>query len=475
MIRLVSTRDTKKLGHSYIDVLMQGLAPDGGLYTPEEFPQFSLADIENMRLMSYANIAYMTKSILCGDSIPPETLQTMINETYTPEIFQSPLHDIVPIDRIGDQLYKVNVSCGPTASFKDIAMQLLGREMEYALSMSGDALPILGATSGDTGSAAEAALRGKKGIALCMLSPLEGMSDFQRAQMGALSGENIVNVSVRGCFDDCQDLVKTLKKQPEFARLGAVNSINFARISSQVAYYVYLYTRIATTTGDPIDVAVPSGNFGNMLAAYIARSMGIPFRRLIVATNENNVLDRLIRTGIYEQQRSNITSSPSMDISKASNYERLAYYLLNRDPEATTRYMHIFDTTGRVDFHDFGIDTSVFTTQGFESGHSTHQERLQTIRETYEQSTFVIDPHTADAVTVAKRFLDPSEKVPMVCIETALAVKFESTIQEALGFVPKRSERWEHVEQGFREDQFVTIDPTVEALVPIMRSLIATL
>jgi threonine synthase len=325
-----------------------------------------------------------------------------------------------------------------------MAMQVLAREMEHVLASEGRNLFILGATSGDTGSAAEAAVKSLGRIGLCMLSPEEGMSAFQKAQMGALSGENIFNVSIRGRFDDCQDLVKAIKNDPEFADLGAVNSINWGRISAQTAYYFAGYLQVAKRIGDPVDVAIPSGNFGNAFSGYVAKRMGLPIRRIIIATNENNVLDRLFKTGVYETRPAVVTSSPSMDISKASNYERLFFDVSGQDAEKTREYMEAFAKTGRVDMRDFGLDPSVFAERGFVSGTSTHADRIATIQRVYKESKAIIDPHTADGVHVARQL---KTELPVICMATALPVKFEDTIHEALGFVPERPSRFKDLER----------------------------
>ena len=294
------------------------------------------------------------------------------------------------------------------------------------------------------------------------------MSSFQKAQMGMLSVGNIFNISVRGRFDDCQDLVKELKGEEEFSQLGAVNSINWGRISSQVPYFVSGYLQAAARVGDPVDFVVPSGNFGDMLSGYIAKQMGVPIRRLIVATNENNVLDKLFKTGVYELSSAQVTSSPSMDISKASNYERLAFDVLRRDAEALTKYMKEFESKKRVDLKDYGARADDFTKLGFSSDSSTHADRLQAIRDVHTKCGYVIDPHTADAVSVGFREKKP-DGVPMVCMGTALPVKFEDTISEALGFIPERPARFKDLEKALPEGAFHVIDFDAEQLRQYIR------
>lgn len=469
-MKLVSTRDANGSALSYSDVLLAGLAPDGGLYVPESYPQFMHEELSALKGMPYAAIASAVKQKLVGDAIPQGVLRSMIEDAYRTPTFELENGEVTPVTEIGDNLYLQNLSLGPTASFKDMAMQLLGREMEYELARKGESLVILGATSGDTGSAAEAALSGLESVTLIMLSPEVGMSAFQRAQMGQLSGGNIHNLSIRGRFDDCQDLVKAVKGDPAFAHLGAVNSINWGRISSQVPYYFSGYLQAVKEIGDPVDFVVPSGNFGNVFSGYVAKRMGLPIRNLIIATNENDVLHRLMQTGVYAQKEATITSSPSMDISKASNYERLAFELLDCDPKKLAEYMQTFNQTGAVSLADFGLTPAIFAHAGFESGASSHAERVATIKRLYEERGVVIDPHTADGVGVA--YSRGKRDVPTVCLATALPVKFEDTIREALGVVPERPARFVNLEDNLRPDSFTVLDADVEGLKAYLRERI---
>ncbi|MEN9561113.1 MAG: hypothetical protein RIQ56_386 [Candidatus Parcubacteria bacterium] len=464
---MISTRDTNSKGRSYSDVLLEGLAEDGGLYVPNEYPRFSSEELRRLKGISYAKLAFAIKKKLIDGAIPEHIEETLIDEAYKAPTFGNESDAITPLRTVGPNLYIQNLSLGPTASFKDMAMQLLSREMGFELSRRGESLTILGATSGDTGSAAEAAFKNIPGIRLFMLSPQVGMSEFQRAQMGALSGGNICNISIRGRFDDCQDLVKAVKQSDEFSKLGAVNSINWGRISSQIPYYFAGYLQAVSRIGEPVDFVVPSGNFGNVLSGYIAKQMGLPIRKCIVATNENNVLDILFKTGVYAVKTAHITSSPSMDISKASNYERLVFDLFEHDASKTRTYMETFGKTGRVDLGDFGKRPENFLQLGFESDNSSHSERIATIQEVYITAKTVIDPHTADGVRVA---LKRTRDVPTICLETALPVKFEQTIREALGFVPERPPRFLNMEKTASEESFIVLDPEPEALKTVLRA-----
>ena len=456
--KLISTRDRRHQEISYTDALLRGLAPDKGLYVPTEYPQIQHRELRQLKKLPYPQIAFQIKKKFVAGTIPDEILERLLLQAYSSEKFPDAKNgNIVPVMRIEGQLYLQNLSLGPTAAFKDMALQPLGQEMNYELNKRNEKLVILGATSGDTGSSAEAAMKGLERIMLFMLSPQGGMSDFQKAQMGNLSGGNIFNISVNGRFDDCQNLVKQLK-------YGAVNSINWARIASQVPYYVAGYLQVANKIGDPVDFVIPTGNFGNVLAGYIAKRMGLPIRNLIIATNENNVLERLVHTGIYEKTPAQITSSPSMDIQVSSNFERVAFDLFGGNPRLTAEFMNQFEKTGRADLRDFGVDKSHLPDWGFRAGSSTHTDRLAAIKEVYENSQIVIDPHTADGVTVALRSYNPAEGVPMVVMQTALAVKFEATIKEALGFIPTRDKRFVGIEERVEPCSFHLMEPNVEKL-----------
>ncbi|MCD5375179.1 threonine synthase [Candidatus Gracilibacteria bacterium] len=452
-MHLISTRDSLGTPNTYCETLLTGLAPDGGLFIPSEYPQVSQGELESLKNSPYTNIAFQIKKKLISGDIDDVTLKDLVENAYTQEKFPNSVDgNITPVRKIDKNLYIQNLSLGPTAAFKDMAMQQLGQEMNYELTKRGENLTILGATSGDTGSAAEAAMKGLDAITLFMLSPQIGMSDFQKAQMGNLSGDNIFNISVDGCFDDCQDMVKDLKNSPEFSHLGAVNSINWGRISSQVPYYFSGYLQTVDEVGEEIDVCVPSGNFGNVLSAYIAKKMGLPIRRLIIATNENDVLHKVFSTGVYEITPSSITSSPSMDISKASNYERLVFDLLGRDGAKTEKYMQEFADKKTVDLADYGVSVEDLKSQGFISGSSSHADRLSMIEWVYEVSKTIIDPHTADSIKVSLELRDPNIKT--ICMETALPVKFEDTIEKALGFIPERPAIFESLEAQNNEKAF---------------------
>ena len=432
-MKYISTRgatDRKTFG----EVLLMGLAPDGGLMLPEHYPQIDRATLDKWRGLAYADLAFEIMRLFATD-IPEGDLRAIINRTYTAKAFGNA--EITPVRTLSDGLKIQALSNGPTLAFKDMAMQFLGNAFEYVLKREGQTLNIVGATSGDTGSAAEYALRGKEGIHVFMMSPEGKMSAFQRAQMYSLQDENIHNIAVDGMFDDCQDIVKAIQNDAAFKekyRIGTVNSINWGRVMAQVVYYFAGYFKATESNDETVSFCVPSGNFGNVCAGHIAKQMGLPIRRLMVATNENDVLDEFFKTGSYRPRtaaHTHVTSSPSMDISKASNFERFIFDLTGRDAaEIETLWAEV--GAGKGFNLAFALD-KIRNEYGFVSGKSLHRDRLAVIKQVYEQDGELIDPHTADGVKVARELREAGETV--VCLETALAAKFADTIREAVGDV----------------------------------------
>ncbi|MGB4947706.1 MAG: threonine synthase [Candidatus Competibacter denitrificans] len=444
-MRYISTRGGMAPA-PFSDILLGGLAPDGGLTIPDAYPVLAPGELAGWRGLSYAGLAW---AILCKfiDDIPAGDLGALINKTYTADIFRS--EAITPVTPLGDGVWLLGLSNGPTLAFKDIALQLLGNLFEYALLKTGGHLNILGATSGDTGSSAEYAMRGKHGIRVFMLSPHQKMSRFQTAQMFSLQDSNIFNIAIRGVFDDCQDAVKAASNDAEFkARycIGTVNSINWARVAAQIVYYFKGWLAITDRDDQPVSFAIPSGNFGNICAGYIAKRMGLPIHRLILATNENNVLDEFFRTGIYRVRATDQvlhTSSPSMDISKASNFERFIFDLVDRDPERVRMLWRQIETQGFFDLSG-SVHFQAICDSGFVSGSSTHQDRIATIRRIYQDSGVIVDTHTADGIKVGLEFCE--EGIPLICAETALPAKFEESIFQALNRAPERPAGYEQLE-----------------------------
>jgi threonine synthase len=451
-MKYLSTRGhSGRLGFS--DILLEGLAPDGGLYMPETYPQIDDAALSRLRSVlqtqGYASLAFEILSLYIDD-IPAADLKRLCEKTYTQEVYGT--KEITPVSRLGNTgLHLQALSNGPTLAFKDMAMQLLGNLFEYELARRGETLNIFGATSGDTGSAAEYAMRGKKGVKVFMLSPHNRMSPFQQAQMFSLMDENIFNIAVEGVFDDCQDMVKAVSNDLAFKKkykIGTVNSINWARLLAQTVYYFAGYLYSTSSNAQKVSFTVPSGNFGNICAGHVARMMGLPIDKLIVATNENDVLDEFFRTGAYRVRGSadtHETSSPSMDISKASNFERFIFDLLGRDGAAVKDlFTTQIATKGMFDLSGDARFAQAAGRYGFLSGKSTHENRLQTIREVFKAHGIMIDTHTADGVKVAQEHV--ASGVPMIVLETALPIKFAATIVEALGQEPSRPAKFEGIE-----------------------------
>ncbi len=451
-MKYISTRGNAP-AKTFTEILLAGLAPDGGLYLPEEYPQVSRAELDIWRTLSYADLAYAVLSKYATD-IPADDLKAIIAKTYTAEVYSngradSDFSQITPLRTLVPGVHILELSNGPTLAFKDMAMQLLGNLFEYALDKQHEELNILGATSGDTGSAAEYAMRGKRGIRVFMLSPNGKMSAFQRAQMYSLQDENIHNIAINGMFDDAQDMVKAVSNDHAYKaahKIGTVNSINWGRVSAQIVYYFKGYFAATKCNDEQVAFSVPSGNFGNICAGHIARMMGLPIGQLILATNENDVLDEFFRTGAYRPRGTDHTyqtSSPSMDISKASNFERFMYDLVGRDGAKVREFWSIVDAGGAFDIKgsEYWHALAKFNVS---SGKSAHFDRLKTIRELWEEYGVMVDPHTADGLKVGLEQRRPG--LPLICLETALPAKFEETILEALGCKPERPATMEGIE-----------------------------
>ncbi|HDV6319683.1 TPA: threonine synthase [Burkholderia multivorans] len=443
--------------HTFSDILLAGLAKDGGLYLPAEYPQVSADELARWRALPYADLAFEILSKFCDD-VPADDLRAIARRTYTADVYRHTRHgenaaEITPLKTLGTErgapLALLELSNGPTLAFKDMAMQLLGNLFEYTLAKHGETLNILGATSGDTGSAAEYAMRGKAGVRVFMLSPHKKMSAFQTAQMYSLQDPNIFNLAVEGVFDDCQDIVKAVSNDHAFKaqhKIGTVNSINWARVVAQVVYYFKGYFAATRSNDERVSFTVPSGNFGNVCAGHIARMMGLPIAKLVVATNENDVLDEFFRTGAYRvrsAENTYHTSSPSMDISKASNFERFVFDLLGRDPARVMQLFRDVEDKGGFDLAASG-DFARVAEFGFVSGRSSHADRIATIRDVFSRYGTTIDTHTADGVKVAREHLDAG--VPMVVLETAQPIKFGETIREALEREPERPAAFDGLE-----------------------------
>ncbi len=408
------------------DAVMMGLATDGGLLLPASIP--NVADkMEEWRHLSYRQLAYQVMRPFIGTEIPAADLRDLIDRSY--DAFEHP--DVAPLIDLGD-VHLLELFHGPTLAFKDIALQFLGNLFEYILARSGGRLNILGATSGDTGSAAIHGVRGKQNISIFILHPYKRISPQQERQMTTVLDDNVFNVAIVGSFDDGQRIVKGLFGDLPFKdryHLGAVNSVNWARVLAQVVYYFWGAFRLQERTGAAsIRVSVPTGNFGDIFAGYVAAQMGAPISKLLLATNENDILARFFQGGVYERGDVRKTLSPSMDIQVASNFERYLYYHLDGDSERLRFLMSCFTESGSMKVHrpgKHGVDPLIGT------GVGTTADTIETIRRYYRSHEYVLDPHSAVGVHVARENLHPDE--PTMCLATAHPAKFSQAVIEALG------------------------------------------
>ena len=447
----ISTRDSSASAYTFTDILLTGLSPDGGLFMPAVYPSITPQLLDEWRALlndhGYAALAAEVLKLFVDD-IPEKDIEGITARAYRTPVFAD--EEIVPVTKLNDDLYIAHLSEGPTAAFKDMAMQLLGELFEYELGRRDEEINILGATSGDTGSSAEYAMRGRDNIRVFMLTPAGRMTPFQQAQMFGLDDPNIFNIALDGVFDDCQDIVKEVNSDPAFKakyRVGAVNSINWARLLAQVVYYISSYLKVTESNDQKVSFSVPTGNFGDVCAGHVAKQMGLPIDKLIVATNENDVLFEFFRDGDYRPRsaaETHATSSPSMDISKASNFERMIFDALLRDGRTTADLFGNKVKSGGFSLDELGgqeVMDRIRNDFGFLSGRSTHQNRVDTIKSVQDEFGVLVDPHTADGIQVA-RDLAADVETPIVVLETALPVKFADTIVEAIGEAPEVPERF---------------------------------
>jgi threonine synthase len=444
-MRYISTRGNM-LPKAFSEVVLSGLASDGGLAIPESYPKISKSELEEWRNLNYPDLAFKIISKFVDD-IPEIDLRSIIDRTYTSEAFHN--DEITPLKTLEPGVHILGLSNGPTLAFKDIAMQFLGNLFEYVLARSGKELNILGATSGDTGSSAEYAMKGKDGIRIFMLSPQGKMTAFQAAQMFSLQDPNIFNISIRGVFDDCQDIVKVVSNDSKFKEnnhIGTVNSINWARIVAQIVYYFKGYFAATNSNNQQVSFSVPSGNFGNICAGHVAFMMGLPIKKLILATNENDVLHEFFSTGCYRPRAAEETmhtSSPSMDISKASNFERFIFDMTDRDAEEVRKLWKEVDNNRAFDISGTLLWEKIKKSHII-SGTSNHKARIETMRETHRKYGVLVDPHTADGLKVGFNYRE--KNIPLICLETALPAKFSESIVEAVGSEPSRPDGYDNLE-----------------------------
>ncbi len=427
-MKYCSTRG-KVQGLSFSAAVMMGLADDGGLLLPEEIPQLSTSELQQLSNLPYPELAFQIISKYATD-IPAADLKELIYRSYA--TFEDA--QITPIVK-QDDLYILELFHGPTLAFKDVALQFLGNLFEYFLRQTGKKMNIIGATSGDTGSAAIYGVKGKENINIFILHPKGRVSPIQELQMTTVVDENVFNLAVEGTFDDAQSIVKDIFGDLNFKErhsLGAVNSINWARVLAQVVYYFYAWFQVHKETGaEQIEVAVPTGNFGDIFAGYIAKRMGVPINRLILATNSNNILSRCINAGDYSIADVHHSLSPSMDIQVASNFERYLYYLLDCDSDKVVRAMENFKQNGRLDFTEAQKER---LKQDFAASSIDDTETLETISSFYQKTGYILDPHTAAGIAIGEKVRNSD--CPLVCLATAHPAKFGDAVKQATGIEP---------------------------------------
>jgi threonine synthase len=444
---------------------MMGLASDGGLLLPERIPSLPPDTLRSWQRLSYQDLSFRLLS-LYADDLPPEVLRDLIDSSYAP--FAHP--EITPVVKKG-QVYMLELFHGPTLAFKDLALQFLGNLFEYLLHESGRKMNILGATSGDTGSAAIYGVKGRANIHIFILHPYQKVSRIQELQMTTVPDRNVFNIAIRGTFDDGQRVVKTIFNDLPFKEhyaLGAINSINWARVLAQVIYYFYAYFRVAEQTAGEggegeVLVAVPTGNFGDIFAGYLAKRMGLPIRRLILATNENNILTRFVQGGDYSIGKVVPTYSPSMDIQVASNFERYLYYLYGEDPSSLKAAMHSFQQTGRLSFSGKALAA---IQEDFSSASVNQEGTLATIRDFHQREAYLLDPHSA--VGVRAGLLCQENHLPLICLATAHPAKFGEAVKAALGIDPQLPPPLIDLEN--RPARCVVLAPEVEAVKAYIQS-----
>ena len=443
-------------GLSFVDSMLMGLAPDGGLLVPESIPDVTAA-LDGWRELNYVQFAQEVIALFVDD-IEQTTLNRLIADAYA--TFDHP--DVVGWQNLGD-VSLLELFHGPTLAFKDVALQLLGRLFEHVLAERGEHLNILGATSGDTGGAAIAGVRGQKNVDIFILYPHGKVSPLQERQMTTVPDDNVHCVAVRGSFDDCQSLMKEVFADLEFKRdfqLGAVNSVNWARVMAQIVYYGYASLRF----DQPPAFCVPTGNFGNVFAAYIARQMGFPIDRLLIATNENDILARFFATGEYARGEVHYTLSPAMDIQVASNFERFLYYYFDKDADRLNEFMTSFQSTGRASLgappsNEIILATAVDT-----------EQTLATVRDIFETYGYILDPHTAVGVAAAGVFKD-TVAAPLVCVATAHPAKFPEAVKQASSQADARHPSLDALLD--LEPRTQIIEATVDAVKGVIRSIVS--
>ena len=447
-------------GQGFEDVLLTGLAPDGGLFVPARLPRFSAGELSRMRDLPYTELCYRIASIFTSGAFSETDLRRMIESSYAG--FSHP--EIAPLTPLGKHEYLLELFHGPTLAFKDFALQVLGRMLDHVLVRDAKRVLVLGATSGDTGSAALEGCRHSAQVDICILHPHEKVSEVQRKQMTTVAGDNVYNFAVKGNFDDCQRLVKAAFADQSFLpadrQLVAVNSINWARIVMQIVYYIHAGLRLGAPER-PVSFSVPTGNFGDIYAGYLAREMGLPIARLIVATNENDILDRFISGNRYSIAPLRHTLSPSMDILISSNFERYLFDLLGRDSEALAQFM----AAGAKGQASLSSERWQAMREVFNSASTDDATTCETIAEVWRDHGVLLDPHSAVGVRAARDCGRESD-TPMICLATAHPAKFADAIIQAGLPAPELPER---LQRQFRApERYQVVDNDLAALTTLL-------
>lgn len=425
---------------AFSQAVMMGLADDGGLLLPESIPTLNAEELSSLAGLTYPQLAYKVLSHFIDD-IPAADLEELIARSYAG--FKHP--EVTPVVE-KDGLYILELFHGPTLAFKDVALQFLGNLFEYLLQKNQSHMNIIGATSGDTGSAAIYGVRGKKGINIFILHPQGKVSPFQELQMTTVTDANVFNIAIEGTFDDAQAMVKEIFGELDFKKkyaLGAVNSINWARVLAQVVYYFYAFFKVQQTTGaTEVEFSVPTGNFGDIFAGYIAKRMGLPIHRLILATNSNNILSRFVNDGDYSAAEVHHSLSPSMDIQVASNFERYLFYLYQQDAKRVKAAMEGFKKTGKL---PVSATERQEVQEIFDAATVNDEKTLETIRQFHQKTGYMLDPHTAVGVCAGRQVGD--KNYPLICLATAHPAKFDAAVKQATGLEPARPAAFIDLEQ----------------------------
>ena len=434
MVKYISTRGD---GHdkTFKDVLMDGLAHDGGLYVPNAFPKMGNDFWERLKGLSYIEAAQRIMHLFIGESIPPKDLQDILDNSYKhhPDYFRDP--NITPLTHLDKNFHVLELFHGPTLAFKDIALQFLGQVFDYYLTKDDKQITIVGATSGDTGSAAIEAVRHCKNVRIFMLHPYGRTSDIQRKQMTHVNAPNVTNIAIKGSFDDCQNIVKDLFNDPDFRNthsLSAVNSINWVRIMAQSVYYALTAVQLGAPKA-PVRFAVPTGNFGNVYAAYVCKQMGLPIDKLIIGSNRNDILTRFFETATMALTDVEPSYSPSMDIQISSNFERFLFDAMDRDPRALKQFMTEFKVNGTATASTNTMNTAHDI---FASYRCDDDQTLATIKDIYNQYDYMCDPHTAVGINAALQH-GIDDTIPTIALGCAHPAKFPETVQKAIQISPE--------------------------------------